>query len=87
MGEMGFDGGSDEGKGVATMLTTGFDHRQHRLAAVRTRKPMSLILGDDRFDCRQIPNLMSQRIGIAAREFLAATAALGRFERLHLVAL
>ena len=31
MGEMGFDSGGDEGKGVAALLTTGFDYRQHRL--------------------------------------------------------
>ena len=31
MGEMRFDGGGDEGEGVATLLAAGFDHRQHRL--------------------------------------------------------
>src|SRR4030042_6471700 len=31
MGEMGFDGGGDEGKGVAARLAAGFDSRQHRL--------------------------------------------------------
>ena len=31
MSEVGFDSGGDEGKGVATLLTAGFDYRQHRL--------------------------------------------------------
>ena len=31
MGEMSFDGGSDEGKNIATLLPTTFNHRQHRL--------------------------------------------------------
>src|SRR5271169_649428 len=31
MSEMRFNGGSHEGKGVAALLTAGFDYRQHRL--------------------------------------------------------
>src|SRR3990167_8742339 len=31
MGEMSFNGGRDEGEGVATLLATALDHRQHRL--------------------------------------------------------
>jgi hypothetical protein len=31
MGEMRFDSGGDEGKGVAALLTAGFDYRQHCL--------------------------------------------------------
>ncbi len=31
MGEMSFDGGCDEGKNIAALLTTTLNHRQHRL--------------------------------------------------------
>jgi hypothetical protein len=31
MGEMGFDGGGDEGEGVAALLAAGLDYHQHRL--------------------------------------------------------
>ena len=31
MGEMSFDGGSDEGKNIAALLPTTLNHRQHRL--------------------------------------------------------
>jgi hypothetical protein len=30
MSETGFDGGGDEGEGVATLLAAGLDHCQHR---------------------------------------------------------
>ena len=42
---------------------------------------MTLILGDVRLDLRQFPDLMPQRLGVAARQFLAAAAALSRLER------
>ena len=47
MGEMRFDGGGDEGEGVATLLAAGFDHRQHRLdkaaagRALRSKRQLS----------------------------------------------
>ena len=37
MGEMRFDSGGDEGKCVASLLTTGFDHRQHCLDEATAR--------------------------------------------------
>lgn len=47
---------------------------------------MSLVFGDDRLDLRQVPNLVSQRIGILARKLLTATSAGVRLERLDLIA-
>jgi len=36
MGEMSFNGGRDEGEGVAALLAAGFNHRQHRLDEAAT---------------------------------------------------
>ena len=37
MSEVGFNGGSDEGKGMTTLLATGFDDRQHRFHETAAR--------------------------------------------------
>ena len=47
---------------------------------------MPLVFGHQRLDLRQFPDLMSQRLGVVAAELRAATAAFGRFEPLHVVA-
>src|SRR3990172_6462293 len=47
---------------------------------------MTLVFGDVRLDLGKLPDLMPQRLGIAAAEPLTAAAALGRLEFLHLVA-
>ena len=49
MSEAGFDGGGDEGKCVATLVTAGFNHRQHRLDEAAAR---ALCVPNDNF--RQI---------------------------------
>jgi hypothetical protein len=48
---------------------------------------MPLIFAHDRLDFGQFPDLMPQRCRIVAGKFRAATAAFGRFGRLHFVAL
>ena len=48
---------------------------------------MALVFGHARPDLRQFPDLVSQRLGVVARELRPATSALGRLERLHVVAL
>ena len=60
---------------------------QRCLAATGTRQPMPLIFGHDRLDLGEFPDLMPQRFRVAARELRAATSALGRSQRLHVVAL
>jgi len=47
---------------------------------------MPLVLGHMRLDLRQFPDLVPQRLGVAPGELLAAASALGRLQRLHLVA-
>ena len=61
MGEVGFDGGGDEGEGVATLLTAGFDHRQHRLdeaAAGRTLRPERQLPPDHRMTQRTLARVV-----------------------------
>ena len=42
---------------------------------------MLLIFGNDRLDFREFPNLMTNRFGIGADQFFAATSAFGRHAR------
>lgn len=42
---------------------------------------MSLILGDERLNVGEFPDLLAERFGIHAAEFLATTPALGRHAR------
>lgn len=46
---------------------------------------MSLILGDVKFDFGEFEDLMPERIRIVACEFLPATSAFGRMERVDFV--
>jgi hypothetical protein len=48
---------------------------------------MLLVFGNDRLDFGEFPNLMTQRFGIAALEFFAATPTFGRHARHNLLAL
>ena len=48
---------------------------------------MLLVFGNDRLDFGEFPNLMTQRLGITALEFFAATPAFGRQARHNLLAL
>src|SRR3989304_123914 len=70
-----------------TLRHAGVPFRTGLSPAARTLQPMTLVLGDVRLDLRQFPNLMPQRLRVAAGQLLAATPALGRFERLPPLAL
>lgn len=48
---------------------------------------MLLILGDDRFDFREFPDLVSQRLGIVSGQRLATAAAGIGMQRHHVIAL
>jgi len=71
-----------------TGLADGHAQRQHAARRRATSsQPMPLILGYDWLDLGQFPHLMPQRLGIAAREFVAAAPAFGRLENLNVVAI
>ena len=55
-------------------------------STARARQPMPLVLGHVRLDLGHFPDLMPQRLRVAARELRAAASALGRLESLHVVA-
>ena len=61
MGEMSFNGGRDEGEGVATLLAASLDHRQHRLhktAATRTLCPKRKLPPDHRMTQRSFASVV-----------------------------
>ena len=71
MGEMGFDGGRDEGEDVATLLAAGFDHRQHRLdetAAAGALRPKRQLPPDHRMTQRPLARIVRRFDPFMAQE-------------------
>ena len=61
LSEVGFDGGGDERKCVATLLTAGFNHRQHRLdeaTAGSTLRPERQFPPDHRMTQRTLASVI-----------------------------
>jgi hypothetical protein len=57
MGEMGFDGGGEEGESVAALLAARLDHRQHRFneaAAAGALRPKRQLPPDHRMTQRPL---------------------------------
>ena len=80
----------DEGDQLRTRLAGGHAGRQLAAGAgraTRTHQPMQLIFGHMRLDGGNLPDLMPQRLGVAASQPLAATTARRRLDGDHVLAL